>query len=69
MLQKSNPYNVLSENISLDNIQKMGELITLKCLRGRYAYARYALEWLYIGLVKDLSRNQLLRRKRLHGSG
>ena len=68
MLQ-NNPYNVLSENISLDNIQKMGELITLKTLRGRYAYARYALEWLYVGFVKDLSRNQLLRRKRLHGSG
>jgi hypothetical protein len=35
----------------------MGELITLKTLRGRYAYARQALEWLYVGFVKDLSRN------------
>ena len=57
MLQKFNPYNVLSEIISLDNVQKMGELITLKCLRGRYAYARRALEPLYVGLVNDLNRS------------
>ena len=57
MLQKSNPYNVLSENISLDNIQKMGELITLKCLRGRYSYAQRSLEKLYIGLINDLNRS------------
>ena len=57
MLQKSNPYNVLSEIISLDNVQKMGELITLKCLRGRYAYARRTLERLYVGLVNDLNRS------------
>ena len=57
MLQKSNPYNLLSEIISLDNIQKMGELITLKCLRGRYAYARRTLERLYVGLVNDLNRS------------
>jgi RNA polymerase sigma factor (sigma-70 family) len=57
MLQKSNPYNVLSENISLDNIQKMDELITLKCLRGRYSYAQRSLEKLYIGLINDLNRS------------
>ena len=56
MLQ-NNPYNVLSENISLDNIQKMAELITLKCLRGRYSYAQRSLEKLYIGLVNDLNRS------------
>ena len=56
MLQ-NNPYNVLSENISFHNVQQIGELITLKCLRGRYAYARHSLEWLYVGLVKDLNRN------------
>ena len=56
MLQ-NNPYNVLSENISLDNIQKMGELITLKCLRGRYSYTQQSLEKLYIGLVNDLNRS------------
>ena len=55
--QSHNPYNVLSEIISFDNVQQMGEMIALKTLRGRYAYARYALEWLYVGLVKDLNRN------------
>ena len=57
MLKSHNPYNVLSEIISFDKVQQMGEMIVLKTLRGRYAYARYALEWLYIGLVKDLNRN------------
>ena len=56
MLQ-NNPYNVLSETISFENVQKMGEMITLKCLRGRYAYARHSLEWLYVGLVKDLNHS------------
>ena len=56
MLNYSNPYDVLSETISFENVQLMGEMITLKTLRGRYAYARYALEWLYVGLVKDLNR-------------
>ncbi len=55
MLQ-NNPYNVLSETISLDNIQRMSEMITLKTLRGRCAYARHSLDWLYVGLVKDLNR-------------
>ena len=57
MLNYSNPYDVLSETISFDNVQLMGEMITLKTLRGRYAYARRALDWLYVGLVKDLNRN------------
>ena len=57
MLKLSNPYDVLSENISFENVQLMGELITLKTLRGRYAYARHSLEWLYVGLVKDLNRS------------
>ena len=56
MLKSHNPYNVLSEIISFENVQQMGEMIALKTLRGRYAYARYALEWLYVGLVKDLNR-------------
>ena len=30
MLKSHNPYNVLSEIISLDNVQKMGEMLTLK---------------------------------------
>ena len=57
MLKHSNPYDVLSETISFENMQQMGELITLKTLRGRYAYARHTLERLYVGLVKDLNRS------------
>ena len=56
MLNYSNPYDVLSQTISFENVQLMGEMITLKTLRGRYAYARHSLEWLYVGLVKDLNR-------------
>ena len=55
MLNYSNPYDVLSETISFENVQLMAEMIALKPLRGRYAYARYSLEWLYVGLVKDLN--------------
>ena len=57
MLNYSNPYDVLSETISFENIQLMGEMITLKTLRGRYAYSRQGLDWLYVGLVKDLNRS------------
>ena len=57
MLKSHNPYNVLSEVISFENVQQMGEMITLKTLRGRYAYARQTLEWLYVGFVKDLNRD------------
>ena len=57
MLKSQNPYDVLSEIISFENVQKMGEMITLKTLRGRYAYARQTLEWLYVGFVKDLNRS------------
>ena len=56
MLNYSNPYDVLFETISFENVQLMGEMITLKTLRTRYAYARKALDWLYVGLVKDLNR-------------
>ena len=56
MLNYSNPYNVLSEIISFDNVQQMGELITLKCLRGYSAYSRRNFENLYTGYVRDLNR-------------
>ena len=56
MLKSHNPYNVLSEIISFENVQQMGEMIALKTLRGHYAYARQTLEWLYVGFVKDLNR-------------
>ena len=55
MLQ-NNPYNVLSETISFENIQQIGELITLKCLRGYCAYSRRNFEKLYTGYVRDLNR-------------
>ena len=57
MLKSHNPYNVLSEIISFENVQLMSEMITLKTLRGRYAYSRQGLDWLYVGLVKDLNRS------------
>ena len=57
MLNYSNPYDVLSETISFENVQLMGEMITLKTLRGRFAYSRQGLDWLYVGLVKDLNRS------------
>ena len=56
MLNYSNPYDVLSETISFENVQLMGKMITLKTLRTRYAYSRQGLNWLYVGLVKDLNR-------------
>ena len=55
MLQ-NNPYNVLSETISFENVQQIGELITLKCLRGYCAYSRQNFEKLYTGYVRDLNR-------------
>ena len=54
--QLSNPYDVLSETISFENVQQIGELITLKCLRGYCAYSRQNFEKLYTGYVKDLNR-------------
>ena len=57
MLNYSNPYDVLSETISFENVQLMGEMITLKTLRGRYSYAQRSLEKLYIGLINDLNRS------------
>ena len=57
MLNHSNPYNVLSENISFDNVQQIGELITLKAIRVQSAYAQSSLHWLYVALVKDLNRS------------
>ena len=50
-----NPYNVLSEIISFENVQKMGEMLTLKSLRTRSTYPRYNLEWLYLSFIRDLN--------------
>lgn len=57
MLNYSNPYDVLSETISFENVQLMGEMITLKALRSYFAYSRQGLNWLYVGFVKDLNRS------------
>ena len=55
MLNYSNPYDVLSETISFENVQQISELITLKCLRGYCAYSRQNFEKLYTGYVRDLN--------------
>ena len=55
LYQSHNPYSVLSETISFDNVQKMGELITLKTLRGCSSYSKYA-SVLYRNYVNDLNR-------------
>ena len=56
MLNYPNPYDVLSETISCDNVQQIGELITLKCLRGYCAYSRPNFEKLYTSYIRDLNR-------------
>ena len=55
LYQSHNPYSVLSETISFDNVQKMSELITLKTLRGCSSYSKYASA-LYRNYVNDLNR-------------
>ena len=54
--QLFNPYNVLSKTISFENVQQIGELITLKCLRGYCAYSRQNFEKIYTSYVRDLNR-------------
>ena len=56
MLNYPNPYDVLSETISFENVQQIGELITLKCLRGYCAYSRRNFEKLYTSYIRDLNR-------------
>ena len=57
LYQCQNPYNVLSETISFENVQRIGELITLRAIRVQSAYAKTSLHWLYVALVKDLNRD------------
>ena len=47
----------LSETIPFDNVQQIGELITLKTLRGFLAFSRQSFEKLYIAYIKDLNRH------------
>lgn len=58
MLKTHNSYSVLSNStiISFDNVQQIGELITLKTLRGRVSGWR-SIANLYVKYVKDLNRN------------
>ena len=53
---QNNPYSVFSETISLQNVQQIGELITLKCLRGYLAYSRQTFQNLYTNYLIDLNR-------------
>ena len=55
-MSKNNPYSVFSESISLENVQLLGELITLKCLRSYCSYSRKRFNQLYISYVQDLNR-------------
>ena len=57
-----NPYNVLSEVISFDNVQKMAEMLTLKALRTRSTYPRYNLEWLYRLFARIFTKRSLKGR-------
>ena len=53
---QNNPYSVFLETISLQNVQLLGELITLKCLRGYLAYSRQTFQNLYTNYLIDLNR-------------
>ena len=55
MLQ-NNPYSVFSETISFQNVQQIGELITLKCLHGYLDYSRQTFQNLYTNYLIDLNR-------------
>jgi len=52
-----NPYDVLSEPITQENVQKMGELIALRSLRVHCSYSYKKYSWLYSSFVKDLNRD------------
>ena len=55
-MRQNNPYSVFLETISLQNVQLLGELITLKCLRGYLAYSRQTFQNLYTNYLIDLNR-------------
>ena len=62
MLKKlSNPYDVLSETISFENIQQMGEMIALKTLRGLSQYPHAYYQQLYLSYIQDLNQGQYVR--------
>ena len=53
---QNNPYNVLSETISCENVQQIGEMLTLKALRGLSKYPRVCYQQLYLSYIQDLNR-------------
>lgn len=55
MLQ-NNPYSVLAETISFENMQQIGEMITLKALRGLSQYPHACYQQLYLSYIQDLNR-------------
>ena len=56
MLKKlSNPYDVLSETISFENVQQIGEMITLKALRSLSQYPHACYQQLYLSYIQDLN--------------
>ena len=62
MLKKlSNPYDVLSETISFENVQQIGEMITLKALRGLSQYPHACYQQLYLSYIQDLNQGQYVR--------
>ena len=61
MLESHNPYNVLSEIISFENVQQIGEMITLKALRGLSQYPHACYQQLYLIYIQDLNQGQYVR--------
>ena len=60
MLQ-NNPYSVLAETISCENVQQIGEMITLKALRGLSQYPHACYQQLYLSYIQDLNQGQYVR--------
>ena len=48
---QNNPYNVLSKTISCENVQQMGEMLTLKALRGLSKYPQVYYQQLYLNQI------------------
>ena len=48
---QNNPYNVLSKTISFENVQQIGEMLTLKTLRGLSKYPQVCYQQLYLNQI------------------
>ena len=51
-----NPYSVLSERISYDNLQQISEMITLHCLKSQLKFGSSHTVKLYHEFINDLNR-------------